>query len=67
MQNNIVTITLIFIHNMFRPYAAIIRCPRYAKLFITVVAFNGLKKKVTSKKATKFQFISQPLIKQIEH
>jgi hypothetical protein len=30
VQHKIVTVTLIFIHNMFRPYTAIIRCPRYA-------------------------------------
>jgi hypothetical protein len=32
MQHKIVTVTSIFIHDMFRPYTAIIRRPRYAKL-----------------------------------
>jgi hypothetical protein len=36
MQHNMVTITLIFIH-MFWPYTAIIKCPRYAKLVISLL------------------------------
>jgi hypothetical protein len=38
MKRKIVTATLIFIHDMFRPYMAIIRCPCYAKLFTVKTA-----------------------------
>jgi hypothetical protein len=44
MQRKIVTVTLIFIHNMFRLYTAI-KCPRYAKLF-TVLLVSILKLKL---------------------
>jgi hypothetical protein len=37
MQSKIVTVTLVFIHDMFRPYTAIIRCPHYAKLFTALI------------------------------
>jgi hypothetical protein len=37
MQHKIVTVTLIFIHDMFRPYTAIIRCPHCAKLFTALL------------------------------
>jgi hypothetical protein len=37
MQHKIVTVTLIFIHGMFRPYTAINKCPRYSKLFIALL------------------------------
>jgi hypothetical protein len=44
MQHKIVMVTLIFIHDMFRPYTVIIRCPRYAKLFTALlVSFLKLK------------------------
>jgi hypothetical protein len=33
MQHKIVAFTLIYIHDMFRPYTAIIRRARYANLF----------------------------------
>jgi hypothetical protein len=39
MQRTIVTITLIFIHDMFRPYTAIIKCPLYAKLFTVLLVW----------------------------
>jgi hypothetical protein len=45
MQHKIVTVTLIHIHNMFRSYTAIIRCPRYAKLF-TALLVSILKLKL---------------------
>jgi hypothetical protein len=34
MQQEIVTVTLIFIHDMFQLYTAIIRCPNYAEPLI---------------------------------
>jgi hypothetical protein len=37
MQHKIVTDTLIFIHETFRPYTATIRCIRYAKLFTALL------------------------------
>jgi hypothetical protein len=53
MQHNIFTVTLISIHNMFQPYTAIIRCPRYAKLF-TALLVSILKLKLQFQ--IKFQF-----------
>jgi hypothetical protein len=35
--NTILLVTLIFIHDMFRQYAVIIRCPRYAKVFTALL------------------------------
>jgi hypothetical protein len=43
MQHNVVTATLIFIREVFRPCTAIIRCPRYAKLFIALVVKTKIK------------------------
>jgi hypothetical protein len=37
MQHKIVTVTLTVIHDIFRPYTAIIKCPRYAKLFTALL------------------------------
>jgi hypothetical protein len=48
IQYKIVTVTLIFIRDMFRPYTAIIRCPRYAKLF-TELPVSVLKLKLRLK------------------
>jgi hypothetical protein len=46
LQHKIVIVALIFIHYMFRPYTAIIRCPRYAKLFTELlVSISKLKLK----------------------
>jgi hypothetical protein len=45
MQHKIVMVTLIFIHDIFRPYTAIIMCPRYAKLF-TALPVSNLKLKL---------------------
>jgi hypothetical protein len=44
-NNKFVTVTLILIHYMFRPYATIIRCLRYAELIVTILK---LKLKFTS-------------------
>jgi hypothetical protein len=50
MQHNVVTVTLIFIRDVFRLYTAIIRCPRYAKLFIAlIVSILKLKLKLRLK------------------
>jgi hypothetical protein len=45
MQHKIVTVSSIFIHDLFRPYTAIIRCLRYAKLF-TALLVSILKLKL---------------------
>jgi hypothetical protein len=45
MQHKIVTVTLIFIDDMFPPYSAIIRYPRYAELF-TALLVSILKLKL---------------------
>jgi hypothetical protein len=47
MQHKIVTVMLIFIHYMFHQYTAIIRGPRYAKLF-TALLVSILKLKLQS-------------------
>jgi hypothetical protein len=39
MQHKFGTINLIFIHEVFRSYTAIIKCPRYAKLFTALLVF----------------------------
>jgi hypothetical protein len=42
-------ITLIFIHDMFQLYSAIIRCPHYAKMFAALlVSILKLKLKLCS-------------------
>jgi hypothetical protein len=48
MQHTIVTVALVIIHDMFRPCTAIIRCPRYAKLF-TALFISILKLKFNIK------------------
>jgi hypothetical protein len=37
MQHKIVTVTLIFIHEMFLQYTTMNRCPRYAKQFAALL------------------------------
>jgi hypothetical protein len=50
MEHTSVTVTLIFIHDMFRPYTAIISFPRYAELFTALlVSILKLKIKYTLK------------------
>jgi hypothetical protein len=59
MQHKIVTVTFIFIHDMFRPYPAIIRCPRYSKLFTALLVSNF---KIKIKIAIKIQIkIDDPI------
>jgi hypothetical protein len=45
MQHEIVTASLIFIHEIFLPYMVIVRCPRYANLF-TALPISILKLKL---------------------
>jgi hypothetical protein len=63
MQHTIVTVTLIFTHDMFRSYAAIIRCPHYAKLFTALLAHttenNNALQKWGNGSATKETYIKE--------
>jgi hypothetical protein len=49
MQHKIVTATLIFIHDMFRPYRDIIRCSRYAILFTSLLVSILIQIKIAIK------------------
>jgi hypothetical protein len=43
MKHKIVTVTLIFILDIFRPYTVIMSCSRYAKLFTALLIVVKIK------------------------